>query len=164
VVQTDRNRAFLNLAKVSYTLNGFHIAPGDFLAADFFSVVARIKRAGTRFDIIMLDPPFFAETDRGRINLVSESGRLINKVRPLVADGGRLIALNNALFVSGAEYLRTLEALCADGYLSLESLLPVPPDCAGYPATRRRPPPADPAPFNHSTKIAVLHVRRKSGS
>ena len=58
-------------------------------------------------------------------------------------------------------YLRTLEALCADGYLAIEELIPVPPDCTGYPETRVRPPLVDPAPFNHSTQIAVLRVRRK---
>lgn len=162
VVQTDRSRTFLQLAKESYTLNGLRIAPGDFQSADFFNVVARLKRAGALFDTVVLDPPFFSETQQGRINLLSESGRLINKVRPLVADEGRLVALNNALFVSGAEYLHTLETLCADGYLALESFVPVPPDCAGYPETRTRAAPADPAPFNHSTKIAILRVRRKS--
>ena len=59
------------------------------------------------------------------------------------------------------EYLRTLEALCTDGYLTIEELVPVPTDCTGYPETRVRAPLVDPAPFNHSTKIAVLRVRRK---
>ncbi len=36
-------------------------------------------------------------------------------------------------------------------------------DCAGFLKTRIGSPPADPAPFNHSTKIAVLRVRRKDG-
>jgi 23S rRNA (cytosine1962-C5)-methyltransferase len=54
-----------------------------------------------------------------------------------------------------------LEALCTDGYLSITSLIPVPEDVAGFPSTIRGKPPADPAPFNHSTKIAVLRVQRK---
>ncbi|MBL8055076.1 MAG: class I SAM-dependent methyltransferase [Anaerolineales bacterium] len=162
VVQLDRSRAFLNVAKASYTLNGFPIRAADFLATDFFSAVARLRRAEARFDCVLLDPPFFSATAGGRVDLVAESGRLINKIRPLAADGGRLVAVNNALFVSGADYLRVLEALCADGYLSIEALIPAPPDCAGYPETTVRALPADPAPFNHATKIAVLRVRRKA--
>lgn len=162
VVHTDRNRTFLNVAKTSYTLNGFPIRAADFLAGDFFSAVSRLKRANEQFDCVIVDPPFFAETSRGRVDLVHEGQRLINKVRPLVRDGGWLVAINNALFVSGAAYSETLTRLCADGYLSLEAILPVPPDCAGYPSTVVRALPADPAPFNHSTKIAVLRVRRKS--
>jgi 23S rRNA (cytosine1962-C5)-methyltransferase len=90
---------------------------------------------------------------------VNESARLINKVRPLVSDGGRLIAINNALFVSGKDYLRTLEELCKDGYLEILELIPVPDDYIGF--NRVGQPITDPAPFNHSTKMAVLEVRRK---
>jgi len=95
------------------------------------------------------------------VDLVSHSQRVINKVRPLIGHGGSLVAINNALFVSGAEYMRRLEQLCADGYLSIEALLPAPPDFTGFPETQVGRLPADPAPFNHSTKIAVLRVRRK---
>ena len=57
---------------------------------------------------------------------------LINKVRPLVSDGGTLVTINNALFVSGAAYMAMLETLCADGYLTIEELIPVPQDFLGY--------------------------------
>lgn len=159
VIQTDRSRAFLNLAKETYSLNGFPIHKADFLAADFFPAVARFKAARQLFDIVLLDPPFFSTTSRGKVDLVRESARLINKVRPLVKDGGMLVAVNNALFVSGGEYLQTLEDLCKDGYLTIKELIPVPQDFIGY--NPHHTPVADPAPFNHSTKIAVLEVRRK---
>ena len=82
-------------------------------------------------------------------------------MRPLVNDGGWLVSVNNALYVSGKEYLRTLEALCADGYLKIAELIPVPEDFIGYAVTRQGNRITDPSPFNHSTKIAVLEVRRK---
>ena len=87
---------------------------------------------------------------------------MINQVRPLVQDGCFLVAVNNALFVSGTSYLQTLEELCTDGYLSIERLIPVPLDITGFPNTVVRDPPVNPQPFNHSTKIAVLSVRRKN--
>ncbi len=161
VVHVDLDRQFLNLAKTSYTLNGFAINKADFIAEDFFAVTSRMKRAGERFDCIFLDPPFFSATARGRLDLNTDSARLINKVRPLVNDGGWLVTVNNALYVSGREYLAALEALCADGYLSIGSLIPVPDDFTGFPETRTGTPVADPGPFNHSTKIAVLQVKRK---
>jgi 23S rRNA (cytosine1962-C5)-methyltransferase len=161
VVQLDHNRAFLNLAQASYALNGFPVVRDEFRADDFFAGVGRLKRSGERFDCVFLDPPFFTTTRGGTVDLVAASHRPINRVRPLVVDGGTLVAINNALFVSGADWLRALEALCADGYLAIEGLIPVPPDFTGYPETRVAAPPADPAPFNHPTKIAVLRVRRK---
>ncbi|MGC1376808.1 MAG: SAM-dependent methyltransferase, partial [Anaerolineales bacterium] len=123
--------------------------------------VNHLKRAGQTFDCVLLDPPFFAATPKGALDLQTDSARLINKVRPLVNDGGALVAINNALFLSGRDYLQTLEALCADGYLEIETLVPVPEDFSGYSQTRVGGPPVDPAPFNHATKIAILRVRRK---
>ncbi len=162
VVQLDLNRQFLNLAKTSYTLNGFPIVKSDFISSDFFPAVARLKRGGALFDCVFLDPPFFASTDKGRVDLLTEGKRLLNKARPLVADGGWLVAINNALFLSGREYYSMLEELAADGYLEIETLIPVPEDFTGYPETRVGEYVSDPAPFNHPTKIAVLRVRRKA--
>jgi 23S rRNA (cytosine1962-C5)-methyltransferase len=163
VVQLDLNRQFLNLAKTSYTLNGFPIQKADFVAGDFWSVINQFKRRGEHFDCVVVDPPFFSTTNKGELDLNTDSARLINKVRPLVNDGGRLVAVNNALFVSGKEYMDTLEGLCADGYLSIAELIPVPEDFTGSAETKKGKPITDPSPFNHSTKIAVLEVRRKGG-
>ena len=164
VVQLDRNRSFLNIAKISYPLNGFPIDKKDFNGSDFFPAIAQFKRDAQTFDCVFLDPPFFATTPRGTVDLATGSSRLINKIRPLVNDGGWLVAINNALFVSGKDYMASLEALCSDAYLSIEQMIPVANDCAGFPQTRIGAPPADPSPFNHSTKIAVLRVRRKANA
>lgn len=161
VVQLDRNSRFLELARRSVALNEWPPAADEFLLGDFFPKISQLKRAGRRFDCVIIDPPFFATTSTGVVDLASDSARLINKVRPLINDGGHLIAINNALFVSGQEFYATLEQLCGDGYLSIEELIPVPEDITGYPTTRTGTPVTDPAPFNHSTKIAVLAVRRK---
>ena len=161
VVQTDLKRQFLDIAKTSYRLNGFQIHKEDFWRGDFWNQVSRLKQAGERFDCIFLDPPFFSSTPQGSLDLNTDSARLINKVRPLINDGGWLVAINNAIYVSGREYLQTLERLCSDGYLKIAELIPVPEDCTGYPETRVGAPVTDPTPFNHSTKIAVLEVRRK---
>ena len=161
VVHLDLNRSFLNVAKTSYTLNGFPIHKADFQTGDFWPQISRLIRAGVEFDCVLLDPPFFAATSKGVVNMEKNYARLINKVRPLIADGGLLVAVNNALFVSGAEYLQTLQRLCADGYLAIESLIPVAEDFTGYDTTRVAAEVIASAPFNHSTKIAVLRVRRK---
>jgi len=159
VVQTDLNRQFLNLAKDSFSLNGFPIQKQNFIAQDFFPVIARFKTGKQTFDCVIIDPPFFSATSRGKVDLEHESERLINKVRPLINDGGILIAINNAVFLSGNDYMQTLEKLCKDGYLSIRELIPVPEDFIGR--NRVGKPITDPAPFNHSTKIAVLDVKRK---
>jgi 23S rRNA (cytosine1962-C5)-methyltransferase len=161
VVQLDRNRPFLNVAKESYSLNNFPIHKQDFITSDFFAQVAKFKRTGERFDCVLIDPPFFSASPRGTVDQVNESARLINKVRPLINDGGYLVAINNALYASGSEYMKTLEALCADGYLKIKELIPVPDDFTGYSETRIGKRITDPSPFNHSTKVAVMEVKKK---
>jgi 23S rRNA (cytosine1962-C5)-methyltransferase len=161
VAQLDRNGEFLTVAKASYALNGFPVQKKDFLVGDFFAKVSYLKKAGERFDCIFLDPPFFATGPSGTVDLVNDSARLINKVRPLINDGGFLVAINNALFVSGQAYLETLHGLCADGYMKVVERIAVPADFTGFPDTRTGAPVTDPAPFNHATKIAILEVRRK---
>lgn len=163
VVHVDKHRAFLNQAKTSYTLNGFPVARRDFVVGDFFGVSSDLRRQNRLFDCVVLDPPFFASTSGGRVDLVGDAERLLNKARPLVADGGYLVLVNNALFVSGAEHMAMIERACQDGYLAFERTVPVPDDVVGLLRDESSKLPADPAPFNHPTKIALLSVRRKDG-
>ena len=162
VLHTDLNRRYLDVARASYALNGFAVERGDFLARDFWSFVKGARLSGERFDRVILDPPFYASTDKGTVDLHRDTVRLINKVRPLVRSGGSLVVVNNALFLSGAAFMRDVEALCAGGWLEIERSIGVPDDVTGYPSTRVGAPPVDPAPFTHSTKIVVLTVRHKA--
>ena len=161
VLHTDLNRHYLNVAKTSYTLNGFPINKKNFQARDFWSQISRLKRAGEQFDCVIIDPPIFSETNKGTIDLSKNTTRLINKIRPLVCHGGNIVAINNALYVSGQSYIKELEVLCIDGYVEIEEIIPVPDDVTGFEHTRIIPPITNPAPFNHSTKIAVLRIRHK---
>jgi 23S rRNA (cytosine1962-C5)-methyltransferase len=162
VIQLDRTGRFLNVAKESCRLNGFSTSAQDFVRMDFFRQAGRFRRARQRFDCIFLDPPFFAASGTGRIDQMHDSARLINKVRPLVNDGGYLVAVNNALYVSGSEYMKTLEGLCRDGYMHVERLVQVPDDVCGYAGQQHASGIPAPTPFNHSTKIAVLRMGRMS--
>ncbi len=162
VVQLDLNRNFLNVAKTSYTLNGFPINKQDFQSGDFFPQINRMKAANERFDCVFIDPPIYSATKKGVVDLKNSYTRVINKVRPLINNDGYLVAVNNALFLSGKKYLQEIETLCEDGYLSVAEIIPVPQDFIGDTELQGVSTVADPAPFNHSTKIVVLKVKRKA--
>jgi 23S rRNA (cytosine1962-C5)-methyltransferase len=161
VVQTDINPKYLHIARQSWSLNNLPPNNSQYVPDDFFRVVGRMRNKGRLFDCVILDPPFFSTTEAGTVDLLGETTRLINKVRPLVAHEGWLVVINNALFHSGADFLAELDELCRSDYLSLETTIPVPPDVTGYPETVVTPPPKDPSPFNHPTKIAILKITRK---
>ncbi len=162
VLHNDLNNAFLTVAKDSYALNRFPVARKDFWPGDFFDVIGRLKKEPL-FDCVFVDPPFFSVTEKGRVDLEQDMERLLNKVRPLIAHGGSLVAINNGVFVSGADFLKSLEAVCTGGYLTIGERIDVPEDFVGYPDTKQGALPVDPAPFNHSTKMAVIKVTRKDG-
>lgn len=161
VLNTDLNNAFLTVGRDSWSMNKWPVKRPEFRPGDFFDVVGQLKREGRLFDCAFVDPPLFSVTEQGRVDLVSDMERLVNKVRPLVAHEGSLVAVNNAVFVSGADFQAVIDRICSDSFLSLERRIDAPVDFVGTAATRKGAPPADPAPFNHSTKMAVLRVRRK---
>jgi 23S rRNA (cytosine1962-C5)-methyltransferase len=161
VIQVDRNAKTLQLARRSAMLSRLDLGRMKLRAEDVFSDIGNCKRKGMLFDLALLDPPFFSVTEKGKVDLVSESTRLINKLRPLIKDGGRLVSINNALFLSGQEYMQSLEALCHDGYLEIEQVISIPEDITGFAETIVAKPPVSPAPFNHPTKIVVMRVKRK---
>ena len=161
VVQTDINRNFLGVAAESWRLNEIPEERCRILAGDFFRVMGRLRRQDELFDCAILDPPYFSETQAGRVNLQESTVRLINKVRPMVGHEGYLAVVNNALYLSGEDFMGEIIALCQSPYLQFESIIRIPLDITGYPETVVDSPPVDPAPFNHPTKIVILKVFRK---
>jgi 23S rRNA (cytosine1962-C5)-methyltransferase len=162
VMQVDRNARYLSLARQSAMLNHLDLGKMKLRTVDFFIEVSQLKKDRILFDLAILDPPFFSVTEMGRVDQVSESGRMINKVRPLVRDGGRIVAVNNALFLSGQDYLDSIQALCADGYLEIEQYIEVPQEVTGFPSTIVARPPVPAEPFNSPTKIVLMRVKRNN--
>lgn len=161
VIQTDLNKRFLELGIQSWKMNDLDPQKCRIIPGDFFRVTGRMRNADRLFDLAILDPPYFSTTEAGRVDLQNDVTRLINKVRPLVAHEGWLIVINNALFLTGEDFMNELQFLCKSPYLSFENIIPVPSDVTGFPNTIVDPPPVNPAPFDHPTKIAILRVYRK---
>ena len=163
VVQTDINPKYLHIARQSWMINHLPTEQYQVIPGDFFRVAGRLRAEQRLFDCVILDPPFFSSTEAGTVDLLGGTTSLVNKVRPLVADQGYLVIINNALFLSGKDFIAELEALCQNPYITIEQTIPIPPDITGFPDTIVAHPPTDPAPFNHPTKIAILRFTRKDG-
>jgi 23S rRNA (cytosine1962-C5)-methyltransferase len=161
VIQTDRTQRFLQVAEKSRELNHCPPEKQKLQPGDFFLVASNYRQKKETFDCVIVDPPSFSSSTKGTVDLQSRYHRILNKVRPLVRDGGFLIAINNSLFLSGKDYLKALDEIRADGFVKLEELIPVPEDVTGFPDTVKGVSPTDPSPFNHSTKIAVLKINKK---
>ena len=151
VTQTDLNSNYLSSRHSSQ----------EYIIGDFFHVTSALRRSERLFDLIILDPPFFAKAGRGgKVDPARNITALVNKIRPLAAHKGRIISISNALFLSGEEYLAQIETLCGP-WLSVSEIIPVPGSFFGFDPVPPKDLPADPAPFNHPTKIIVMDVLRK---
>lgn len=160
VLQTDSNNDFLALVERSQKLNRYPDTM-QIWKSDYFKAVSRLKQSNALFDIVILDAPFFSQSRFGGVDLQNENISLINKARPLVAHEGRMVVINNSLFVPGSQVINEISQLSQSGYLSLDQIIEIPPDITGYPPSIQTAPPTDPTPFNHPTKISILRITRK---
>ena len=84
----------------------------NFVTEDVFRVLSKLKSRGSLVDLVLLDPPFFSQTDAGTVDLVQEPLRLLDKVQPLVGHNGRIVLVHNALFLSGNSLHEALSRRC----------------------------------------------------
>lgn len=64
VINADVSQPALDTAKLNAELNGFDISKkrAVFLNADVFKLLREYRDQGTRFDVVIMDPPKFAES------------------------------------------------------------------------------------------------------
>lgn len=160
VIQTDLNSEFLTLYEQTAREEGINPTRYESIVGDFFSLTTMYRKNDVLFDLIILDPPMFSVTKRGRVDLQGNFISTINKVRSLVAHEGTLLVINNALYLSGADFLNELRSGFPSEYVQIGAPIPVPDSFIGGSLDNAHLP-ANPAPFNHPTKIIPLTIRRK---
>ncbi len=95
VLNLDVSRAALAWGQENYRLNGFTPDPHDFAYGDVFDWLARLARRGDLFDLVILDPPGFSKTKRGRFSAARDYGSLAALAAKVVAPGGLLLTCCN---------------------------------------------------------------------
>ncbi|HXN32508.1 MAG TPA: class I SAM-dependent methyltransferase [Polyangiaceae bacterium] len=98
----ERGRA--NLAHAGAAEGAEH----TFVADDAFSWLQRATRRDERFDLIVLDPPSYSSTKRGRFVAADDYVGLAAAAIALLGPGGRLLACTNHRGISRARFRRML--------------------------------------------------------
>ena len=101
-VALERGRA--NLAHAGVLDQGQHA----FVAGDAFAWLARAAKKGERFDVVVLDPPSYSSTKRGRFVADSDYVDLAAAALAIVAPGGALLACTNHRGISQSRFRRIL--------------------------------------------------------
>jgi 23S rRNA (cytosine1962-C5)-methyltransferase len=75
-----------------HRLNELAIDSRDFIYGDAFDWLARFARRGTRFDLVIVDPPSFSSTP---FAVTRDYPRLVDAAARVVAPAGILVAATN---------------------------------------------------------------------
>jgi 23S rRNA (cytosine1962-C5)-methyltransferase len=135
-VSLDLSKPYLDWGRRNFSLNKLDpVRPEhDFIFGDVFEWMKRLAKKERRFDIIILDPPTFSRSKRGKTfragthypDLVELAGRLLKP------EGGTLLCCTNQLSLTQTSFETLLEKgiekLSAEGTLRAQ---PMPADFAG---------------------------------
>ncbi|MEY4512857.1 MAG: hypothetical protein RLZZ450_4979 [Pseudomonadota bacterium] len=94
-VNIDVSRNALERGRRNYELTGNASDAHTFLARDVFETLPKLAKREQRFDVVILDPPSYASTRRGRFSVERDYPELATIAIRLVAEGGSLLACLN---------------------------------------------------------------------
>ncbi len=109
VFSVDQDEDAIALARENFRENGLDPERHDFLAADVFRLLQSFKDEGRQFELVVLDPPAFAKTQRAVEAALDGYASLNRQALSLVAPGGLLATASCSARVSPEAFLGTLK-------------------------------------------------------
>jgi 23S rRNA (cytosine1962-C5)-methyltransferase len=104
VVSVDVDADAIALARENFRANGLDAADHAFAVEDAFEILARYKREGRRFDLVVCDPPAFAKSQRAVDAAVAGYASLNRAALAVVAPGGLLVTASCSARVSVEQF------------------------------------------------------------
>lgn len=90
VFSVDQDADAIALARENFTRNGLDASKHDFLAADAFELLESFKRERRQFDVIILDPPAFAKSQKAVEAAIAGYASLNRQALAVLKPGGLL--------------------------------------------------------------------------
>ncbi len=104
VVSVDVDRDAIALARDNFRENGLDPADHAFAAEDAFELLARYKREGRRFQLVVCDPPAFAKSQKAVEAAVAGYASLNRAALAVLAPGGLLVTASCSARVSAEQF------------------------------------------------------------
>jgi 23S rRNA (cytosine1962-C5)-methyltransferase len=104
VVTVDTDRDAIALARENFRANGLDPADHAFATEDCFEILARYKKEGRRFDLVVCDPPAFAKSQKAVEAAIAGYASLNRAALAVVAPGGLLVTASCSARVSAEEF------------------------------------------------------------
>lgn len=136
VTGVDVSPSYTEWARANFGANRLNPKRHEFITGDCLAVLADLAGQGKRYDVILMDPPSFSTTAKGRFTTRGGTSDLVAAVLPLLTPGGLLIASSNHQKLDLADYLKELRrgSLKGGSELRVIALFGQPEDFP-YPAT-----------------------------
>ena len=152
VVSVDVDKDAIALAREIFRANGLDAADHAFAAADAFELLARYKREGRRFDLVVCDPPAFAKSQKAVEAALSGYASLNRAALAALAPGGLLVTASCSARVSADQFYDAVKEAAFKARVELQLV-----------EERRQPPDHPVSPqFREGRYLKVLVYRRLS--
>lgn len=105
VFSVDLDPDAIALARENFTRNGLAAEKYDFLAADVFKIIQSFKEEGRTFDLIILDPPAFAKSQRAVQAAIDGYASLNRQALGILRPGGLLATASCSARVTPGDFM-----------------------------------------------------------
>jgi 23S rRNA (cytosine1962-C5)-methyltransferase len=108
VTSVDVSEKYLKIAKDNFSANRLNPKQHEFIAADVFAELARMRSQHRQFDVVIFDPPSFSTTKKSRFSTHGGTAKLVAATLPLLEEGGLLVSSSNHQKVAMDDYIKEL--------------------------------------------------------
>jgi 23S rRNA (cytosine1962-C5)-methyltransferase len=120
VVSIDTSEEALAGGRRNLEINPFDAGRAEWIAADVFTHLRRFRDQGKRFDLIVLDPPKFAPTEKHVPNAARAYKDINLWAMKLLAPGGNLLTFSCSGAVSADLFRKIVAGAAADARVDLQ--------------------------------------------
>ena len=122
VISIDRDAAAIQLARKNFELNGLDPAKHGFIASDVLEYLSAKRDDRARFDLIVLDPPAYAKSQKAVPAALDGYASLHRSALQVLAPGGILATASCSARVSADEFISAIREACAKTHTDLQLL------------------------------------------
>ena len=120
VVSADQDADAIALARENFRANGLDPADHAFAVADVFDLLARYKKEGRRFDLVVCDPPAFAKSQKAVEGALAGYASLNRAALAVVAPGGLLVTASCSARVSAEQFFDAVKEAAFKARIDLQ--------------------------------------------
>ena len=119
VISVDRDAAAIALARKNFELNGLDASKHGFVAGDVLDYLAERREDKTRYDLIVLDPPAYAKSQKSVPAALDGYAALHRAALQQLSPGGLLATASCSARVSPDEFIGAIREAAAKTHTDL---------------------------------------------